>query len=88
MSRAHVHNPLLALPAVAALRALPAPARAALRSLLLELSDDAADRAQKSWRKNKGPMAAYWKSVGVYAKHTARAIGRPLIDVQRKEAGR
>jgi hypothetical protein len=70
------HNPLLGLRAIAALQALPADQRAAIRGLLLELSTDAATRAETSWRKHKAPMATYWKAVGVYAKHTARAINQ------------
>lgn len=71
--RATVRNPVLALPAVSKLMALTPEARDALRSVLMELSTDTAMRAQASWRKNKGPMAAYWKAVSVYAKHIARA---------------
>ena len=37
---------------------------------------DAAQRAQKSWRTHKAPMALYWKAVSVYARHIARAIPR------------
>jgi hypothetical protein len=61
--------------------ALPPETRRALRRLLLDLSVYAAQRANKAWRRNKGPMAAYWKSVGVYAKHTAHAIGRDQASV-------
>lgn len=71
-------NPVLALPAVARLRALPDDQRQLLGSILIDLGADARDRANKSWRQNKGPMAAYWKAVGVYARHLARAIKRPL----------
>ena len=54
--------------------ALPAPAREALRGALLDLRKDAARRAQHQWRRNKGPMALYWKVVSVYAGHIARAL--------------
>ena len=53
---------------------LPAPARIQLRAALLELREDALHRAEHCWRKHKAPMALYWKVVGVYAGHLARAI--------------
>lgn len=53
---------------------LPAPARDALRDALLALRADALDRAQASWARHKAPMALYWKVVGVYAGHLARAL--------------
>jgi hypothetical protein len=73
-SRATVRNPVLALPAVQDLLALPPGSRAALRSVLRALSRDARDRAEASWRRHKAPMAAYWKAVAVYANHVARAL--------------
>ena len=71
-ARAVVRNPLLALPSAQEIAALPTEARAALRKLLLELRADARARAEKCWKQNKAPMAAYWKAVSVYAGHTAR----------------
>lgn len=56
---------------------LPTPAREALRDALLALRTDALDRAQASWAAHKAPMALYWKVVGVYAGHLARALPRP-----------
>lgn len=67
-------NPLLRLPAAAKLAGLPAESRAALRALLLELAADAGGRAQLSWRTHKAPMALYWKTVAVYARHIARLL--------------
>lgn len=67
-----VRNPLLALPAAEGIKALPIESRAALRALLLDLRRDAKRRSEHCWRKNKAPMAAYWKVVGVLAGHTAR----------------
>ena len=67
-------NPMLALPAAQGLRALPAETHNRLRSLLLELGAEARARADLSWRRHKAPMAAYWKAVSVYARHTARAL--------------
>lgn len=75
-SRREVRNPLLALPGMKALRDLPDESRLAIVGLLNDVARDAAARAQKSWTQNKGPMAAYWKAVSVYAKH-ARAAVRP-----------
>lgn len=76
-SRAEVRNPVLALPGIATLMDLPAPMREAFAVVLMDLSVSAAEKAQSSWRRNKGPMAVYWKAVSVYAKHIARALRRP-----------
>ena len=57
-----------------ALRALPVEARQAIVGAMDDLARDAAARAQKSWIQNKGPMAAYWKAVSVYAKHFRAAV--------------
>ena len=54
--------------------ALPPSARHALRAALLDLRKDALHRAQLQWRRHKAPMACYWKAVGVYAGHLARAL--------------
>jgi hypothetical protein len=75
-NRPEVRNPLLSLESVRALQDLEDHPRAALAALLSELSVEARDKAETCWRMNKGPMAAYWKAVSVYAKHTARAIKR------------
>lgn len=50
--------------------------RTALRVALLDLRKDALKRADHSWKRHKAPMALYWKVVGVYAGHLARAINR------------
>lgn len=73
-SRPEVRNPLLALPEIAELANIDPAARRALEALLRGIARDAAARAEKAWRSHKGPMAAYWKAVSVYAKHTARAV--------------
>ncbi len=73
-SRREVRNPVLALPAMAQLQALPTDARLAIVAAMDDLSRDAAARAQVSWASNKGPMAAYWKAVSVYAKHFRAAV--------------
>ncbi len=71
---AQVRNPLLSLPAAGRLADLSPDARSALRSLLLDIRQDAQARAEKSWRSHKAPMAAYWKAVAVYAGHIARLL--------------
>lgn len=75
-SRIDVRNPVLALPAAREILALDVPARAALAALLRDLGADANAKAETSWKKGKGPMAAYWKAAGVYARHIARALER------------
>ena len=69
-----VHNPILALPAFRKLQALDPEAREALYEVLMELHDDGLRRVDKAWSEHKGPMAVYWRGVGVYAQHIARAI--------------
>jgi hypothetical protein len=73
-NRAAVRNPVLALPGMVRLQRLPKPAREALAAVLRDIGSDARERAEKCWRTHKAPMAAYWKAVGVYARHIARAI--------------
>lgn len=72
--QANVRNPVLDLPGVQALRALPADQRAAICAALASIRADAEAKAQKCWKKRKGPMGAYWMAVGVYAGHIRRAI--------------
>lgn len=67
-------NPLLNLPAGRALLALPAEQRAPLEAVLRELRDQANTEAENAWRRRKGPMAAYWRAVSTYARHTAHAL--------------
>lgn len=74
-NRREVRNPVLALPAVQRLLALDPDTRALVADILGDLVTDARARAQESWRKNKGPMAAYWKAVGAYAHHFKRIVG-------------
>lgn len=75
-SRADVRNPVLALSGVAALRALDPSTRAMIAAALREIQTDARERADKCWKTHKAPMALYWKAVGVYAGHLARALTR------------
>lgn len=67
-------NPLLQLPAGKALLALPADQRAPIEAVMRELRQQANAEAENSWAKRKGPMAAYWRAVSTYARHTAHAL--------------
>lgn len=69
-----VLDPMLRLEHHAALRGLPDDAKTALRLVLLDLRADAQTQAANAWRRHKGPMAAYWKAVSVYAGHFARLV--------------
>lgn len=73
-NRREVRNPVLALPAVKRLVELPPETREVVEAILADLVADARARAQTSWIKNKGPMAAYWKAVGAYAEHFRRVL--------------
>ena len=73
-ARRDIRNPVLRLPAAQGIIDLPIEQRRPLGILLRELADQANDEAQRSWRRNKGIMAAYWKAVSVYAKHLARVV--------------
>jgi hypothetical protein len=42
--------------------------------VLADLAKEAGVRVDYAWHRHKAPMAAYWKAVAVYARHTARAI--------------
>ena len=53
---------------------LPPSAREALAGALVDLRRDARNRAELQWRRNKAPMAFYWRVVAVYAGHFARAV--------------
>jgi hypothetical protein len=69
-------NPLLDLPAGQALAKLPREQRKPLADLLRSLRRQANDEADKAWARRKGPMAAYWRAVATYARHTAHALER------------
>jgi hypothetical protein len=55
-------------------RMLSPEARDALKDALMALRTDALKRADYQWSKHKAPLACYWKVVGVYAGHIARAL--------------
>jgi hypothetical protein len=69
-------NPLLDLPAGRALASLSHAQRAPLEAILRDLRSQANEEAEKAWAKRKGPMAAYWRAVSTYARHTAHALGK------------
>jgi hypothetical protein len=73
-SRPDVRNPILGLDEAAAIAALPAESKAALRALLIGLSKQCRANAEKAWRTHKAPMAAYWKSNAVWSRHIAAAL--------------
>ena len=76
MSRSIIHRADADLKhaSIARFQALPPSAHQALRVALLDLRKDAQHRAELQWRRHKGPMACYWRAVGVYAGHIARAL--------------
>lgn len=71
-------NPLLKLPSTKRLQELPAEQRTCIEAVLRELRADADREAEKAWKKRKGPMAAYWRAVSTYARHTAHALGKGI----------
>lgn len=75
--RAEIRNPILGLSSFSQLCALDADLKARISDVLIELAQNAANKAQHSWAKNKAPMAVYWKAVSVYARHIARGLRRP-----------
>lgn len=84
MSRitAQVINPVLALPTASRTGDMPPSARRWLWSFLKDISQDARDRAERSWKTHKAPMALYWKCVAVYTGHLARVLRPTLKDAR------
>jgi hypothetical protein len=79
-SRRDVRNPVLALPAaVEALQSLDAAQRAALRTTLLAIREQALERERESYRKRKGPMVSYWMANATYLKHIAQVLRGGLL---------
>ena len=76
-------NPLMCLPAMAKLRALPADVRALIADLCGEFKQQAEALAQLNWRRRKGPLSGYWLAAGVYAAHTGRGVRNGLPRGQR-----
>jgi len=72
-------NPLMKLPAMQKLMALPAsPEKILIEQLLREIRAMANDEAERSWRARKGPMAAYYRVVSTYARHIAQALRKSM----------
>jgi len=71
-----VRNPVLALPAMAAILQLSVDQREIISQLFVELRNQAKQRANRSWNQRKAMMAAYWSITATYAGHAARAIRR------------
>ena len=69
-------NPLFKLPTAQALMALPRKDRLVIAELLRDLRQQADAEAERSWKRRKGPMAAYWRAVATYARHCAHLLRR------------
>lgn len=69
-----VRNPMLALQEVRDAASLPVESREALRVMLVAVSKACRQKGDEAWRKRKPPMAAYWKSNAVHARHLAHAL--------------
>ena len=67
-------NPLLNLPSGKALLALPEEDKKRIAAVFRDLRNEANEEAEKAWKRRKGPMAAFWRAVSTYARHTAHAL--------------
>ena len=67
-------NPRLNLPSGKALLALPEEDKKRIAAVFRDLRNEANEEAEKAWKRRKGPMAAYWRAVSTYARHTAHAL--------------
>lgn len=76
-NRPDVRNPMLAIPEVLDMASLPPEALAALRRALQAVSKACRERGEEAWRRHKPPVAAYWKTNAVNARHIACAIAAP-----------
>ncbi len=76
LKRRSVVNPLMGLQSTREILALPPAVLDAVCALLWELHVNAEARAEKSWRTSKPPLAAYWASVSMYAKHISKVCER------------
>lgn len=68
-------NPLLKLPAGQKLLSLPAADRAPIEAVMRESRAEADREAEIAWARRKA-MAAYWRAVATYARHTAHALSK------------
>lgn len=74
-------NPLMKLPAMRKLMALPpSPEKVLLEQLLREIRAMANDEAERSWRLRKAPMASYYRVVSTYARHIAHALRKSMTN--------
>ena len=72
---AAVRNPIAADAEVCAILAELSPeGREILARVLTRLSRTWRAKAEQSWRKHKPPVAAYWKSNSVNARHLSLAV--------------
>lgn len=72
-------NPLLKLPAMQKLLALPpSPEKVLIEQLLREIRAMANEEAERSWRLRKAPMACYYRVVSTYARHIAQALRKSM----------
>lgn len=71
---AATRNPVLALPACRRLLELDPATREVVADILRDLAAEANTLAEVSWRRRKGPMAAYYRACSTYAKHLRRAF--------------
>lgn len=84
-----VRNPLLKLPAAAALAVLPEVDRRRLRGLLDEIRREARARGDVLWSRRKFREAAFWRACSVYAGHAARLVSaRPVPTLAHPEVQR
>ncbi len=67
-------NPLLKLPAASRILDLPPEQREIIAGLFTDLRHQANAEAEKNWKRRKGLIAAYWRAVSTYARHTAHAF--------------
>ena len=74
-------NPLLDLPAGKKMLDLPATDRARIALVMRNLRHQANIEAENSWKKRKGPMAAYWRAVSTYARHMAHMLEKTKEEV-------
>lgn len=72
-------NPLLNLPSGKALLALPEEDKKRIAAVFRDLRNEANEEAEKAWKRRKGPMAAYWRAVSTYARHTAHALSKGAV---------
>ena len=75
-------NPVTKLPAARDLAALlqkQPELRDLFVQLLFQLGEQADSLAERSWKQRKAPMAAYWRTCAVYARHIARFIKQQAL---------